>query len=279
MSRRGAGSGGGFLPWLLFLLACLRVGAGGQTGAGRQVAAPRNLMVFAAASLTEAFDALADEFEAGHAGVTVLRNYASSSTLAAQLLAGEVADVFASANSNQMAPLVEAGLTAPGGPAIFAANRLVVIVPAENPAGVGSCEDLGRLSLALVLASPGVPVREYADQMATRVAATRGEAFRERFYANLVSEEANVRQVAAKVALGEADAGIVYSTDVTRDIAQWVRRFEVPDRFNVIATYPIAALAQAPQPALAAEFVQFVLGADGRRDLARYGFGEPPQER
>jgi molybdate transport system substrate-binding protein len=242
--------------------------------------APRNLIVFAASSLTNVFDEVARSFEALHPELTVLCNYASSSTLAAQLQAGEVADLFASANTKQMAPLVDAGLTARSGPVIFAANRLVVITPADNPSGVRSFADLGKLRLALVLAAPAVPARDYADQAAARAASEPafGEAFRERFYANLVSEEPNVRQVASKVALGEADAAIVYATDVTPDIAARVRCYEIPDRLNVVAAYPIVVLANAPSADLAEAFVRFVLSAEGQKCLARHGFNEPPQK-
>jgi molybdate transport system substrate-binding protein len=239
------------------------------------------ILVFAASSLTEALDELAAEFQQRHPGIAVTGHYAGSSTLTAQLKQGESADVFASANERQMQALVDAGLVRAGDPAVFAANRLVVITPAANPAGVRSWEDLGSLELALVLAAPGVPVRDYTDELVRKAAADPGfgPGFRDRFYANLVSEEANVRLSAAKVALGEADAAVVYSTDVTPDIAGRVRRFEIPDRFNVTARYPIAVLAGSPRAAPAAAFVRFVLGADGRAVLARRGFSLPPEVR
>lgn len=242
-------------------------------------ARPRSLIVFAASSLTDAFTAVAAEFESSHPGVKVIPNFAGSSTLTAQLKSGEVADVFASANLKQMTPLVDAGLIAKEAMRVFASNRLIVITPSSNPAALRSFEDLGRLKLSLVLAAPGVPVRDYADEMAFKMASepAYGQSFRAKFYANLVSEESNVRQVAAKVALGEADAGIVYTTDVTPDIQDRVRRFEIPDRYNVIATYPVAVLAKAPQAELAAAFVALLLGTDGGKVLARYGFAAPPQ--
>jgi molybdate transport system substrate-binding protein len=269
-------------PALTLPAAILFLGLGvSAPAAPPAVPGPRDLVVFAASSLSNVFDEISRLLESHNPGLTVTCNYAGSSTLAAQLQAGEVADLFASANTKQMELLVDAGLTARGGPVTFAANRLVVITPAKNPAGVRSCEDLGKLRLALVLAAPAVPVRDYADQMAARVAAqpAYGEGFLERFYANLVSEEANVRQVASKVALGEADAAIVYATDVTPDIAGRVRSFAIPDRFNVVAAYPIAVLANAPNADLAEVFVQFLLSAEGKKCLARHGFSEPPQER
>jgi len=242
---------------------------------------PVRVLVFAASSLTDALDELAAEFQRRHPGLAVTGHYANSSILAAQLKQGESADVFASANERQMQALVEVGLVRSGDPAMFAANRLVVIAPAANPAGMRSWKDLGRLELALVLTAPGVPARDYTDELVRKVSAVPGfgPGFRDRLYANLVSEEANVRLAAAKVALGEADAAVVYSTDVTPDIAGRVRRFEIPDRFNVTARYPIAVLAGSPRAAPAAAFVRFVLGADGHAVLARRGFILPPEVR
>lgn len=232
------------------------------------------LVVFAAASLTDAFDEIAAGFEAAHPGVTVVTNYGGSSGLVTQLLEGGAADVFASANAAQMQKLVDAGLVGES-PQDFVSNRLVVIVPAANPAGITSLAGLAAPGVKLVLALPGVPVRDYTDQMVQALAAdpAYGAAYAGGFYANLVSEEENVRQVAAKVALGEADAGVVYASDVTPDIGGRVLQLPVADAWNVIANYPIARLAGAPQPALAQEFVDTVLGAEGQSILRRWGFG------
>jgi molybdate transport system substrate-binding protein len=161
---------------------------------------------------------------------------------------------------------------------VFATNQLTAIAPADNPAGVESLADLAQSGIALVLAAPGVPVREYTDQALGRLAAdpAYGADFAEGVYANLVSEEDNVRQVAAKVALGEADAGVVYTSDVTPDIAGQVIQIAIPDEYNVIATYPIAPLADASNPAGAVAFVEHVLSDEGQAILARWGFGEKP---
>jgi molybdate transport system substrate-binding protein len=268
---------------LIFLSLCIALSVFAYVHAGPVEAAETGgrpagtLIVFAVSSLADVFDELAAEFENDHPGLEVVCSYASSSTLAAQLRSGEIADVFASANTKQMTTLVDSGIIEEVNPAIFASNRLVVITPADNPAGVRSFEDIGRLKLYLVLAAPGVPARDYADEMAAKVASdpAYGDGFRGRFYDNLVSEESNVRQVAAKVALGEADAGIVYLTDVTSDILQRVRRFEIPDRYNVVAVYPIAVLKKAPRADAAAAFVEFVLSAKAKTTFARYGFGGP----
>ena len=179
------------------------------------------VIVFAAASLTDAMSEIARSFEAAHPGTTVALNFGSSSQLAAQLVEGAPADMFASANPTQMGVVVDSGRV-DGEPELFATNRLTAIVPADNPAGIESLGDLAQPGIALVLAVPGVPVRDYTDEALGRLAAdpAYGPAFADGFYANLASEEDTVRLVAAKVALGEADAGVVYTSDVTPDIAR-----------------------------------------------------------
>ena len=125
-----------------------------------------------------------------------------------------------------------------------------------------------------MLAAPDVPVRTYTDAMLEKLAADEayGETFREAVLANVVSEEDNVRQVAAKVALGEADAGIVYSSDVTPDIAEDVITFPIPDEVNTLASYPIAITDDTPNPELAQAFVDYVLSEDGQATLVKWGF-------
>ena len=240
--------------------------------AGTSDPAPVTLTVFAASSLTNAFSELAEAFEAQNEGVDVAVNFAGSSQLAAQLLAGAAADIFASANAVQMQQVVDSGRITAGSETLFLSNRLTVIVPATNPAGIGALQDLAQPDVLLILAVEGVPVRQYTDDIVAGMPAE----FRERFYANLVSEEDNVRQVAAKVVLGEADAGIVYESDVTPDIVDQVRRIPIPDQQNVRAAYPIAPLADAAELEMAQRFIRFVLSADGQRILSTWGFGPPP---
>jgi len=231
------------------------------------------LTVFAAASLTDAFEAVALSFEGANPNVDVVYNFGSSSTLATQLVEGAPADVFASANNIQMDVVREAGRI-DAAPRIFAQNRLVLIVPADNPAAVQSLQDLANPGLLLVLAAPGVPIREYTNTMLERLAAdpAYGESYREAVLANVVSEEDNVRQVAAKVALGEADAGIVYVSDVTPDIRDQVLTLDIPDELNTIATYPIAPLSDTAYPELAATYIDFLLSPDGQAILETWGF-------
>lgn len=231
------------------------------------------LTVFAASSLTDAFEAIATQFESQNAGVEVLFNFASSSDLVAQLVEGAPADVFASANNTQMNTARDAGRIA-GSPHTFVKNRLVLIVPSDNPAGIQGLSDLANEGVQLVVAAEGVPVRDYTNTMLERLAddATYGEDYRSAVLANIVSEEQNVRQVSAKVALGEADAGIVYVSDVTPDIADEVVAFGIPDYLNTIATYPIAVTNDSAQPELAQAFVDFVLSDTGQDTLVAWNF-------
>jgi molybdate transport system substrate-binding protein len=232
--------------------------------------------VFAASSLTDAFDEIAAEFEAQHSSVDVVINYASSSQLATQINEGAPADVFASASLKQMQVVQDAGNII-ASPAMFATNRLVVITPAANPA-VTSLNDLTKSGLRIVLAAPGVPIRDYTDQMLAAIAADAayGQEYADAVYANVVSEEENVRQVVAKVALGEADAAVVYASDVTPDLAEQVTQIDVPDVYNVLAEYPIAVTKDAPERAQ--QFVDFVLSEAGQSILAQWGFGSASGE-
>jgi molybdate transport system substrate-binding protein len=231
------------------------------------------LTVFAASSLTDAFNEIATAFEAANAGTDVVLNFGGSSTLATQLAEGAPADVFASANNTQMNVARDAERIA-GTPLTFVKNRLVLIVPADNPANIQSLHDLGNSGVKLVVAAPGVPVRDYTDAMLTRLAAdpNYGADFQTAVMANVVSEEDNVRQVSAKVALGEADAGVVYRSDVTPDIADQVIALPIPDAVNTLATYPIAVTNDSANPDLAQAFIDYVRSDEGQDTLVKWGF-------
>lgn len=234
-------------------------------------------MIFAAASLTDAFDEIGAAFSAQHSGVEVILNYGASSTLAAQIGEGSPADVFASANERQMGVAQAAGRVTGDAP-IFATNHLVVITPIGNPAGVQSLADLARPGVHVLLAAPGVPVRDFAEAVFDRAAADSsfGSDYKQRVLANLVSEEQNVRHVTAKIALGEADAGVVYVTDVSSSVSGRLAVVEIPPQFNITAHFPIGMISDSKQPALARGFVDFVLGPEGQRILAQWGFSPPP---
>ncbi len=231
------------------------------------------LTVFAASSLTDAFEQIAERFKADHPNTNILFNFASSSDLAAQLSEGAPTDIFASANAKQMTVAQDAKRIA-GKPVTFAKNRLVLIVPADNPAQIAALHDLSNAGIKLVIAAKDVPVRTYTDTMLDRLAADAayGEAYRTAFTTNVVSEEQNVRQVASKVALGEADAGIVYVSDVTADIQDQVKTIAIPDYLNTIATYPIATINDAAAPDLAQAFIDYVLSDAGQDILVANHF-------
>lgn len=236
--------------------------------------AQQGLTVFAAASLTEAFTALGKAFEQQHPGTTVKFNFAGSQVLATQIEQGARADVFASADQRWMTYAGDRKLLS-GAPVIFARNRLVLITPKTNPGGIARLQDLARPGLKLVLAGRQVPAGAYAREALSRLATAPGfpAHFDQLVLSNLVSEEENVRAVAAKVQLREADAGIVYQTDVTEAVRPQLRLLEIPDRFNPVAEYPIATVAGGS--ALGAEFVRLVLSGEGQAVLAARGFLPP----
>lgn len=232
------------------------------------------LVVFAAASLTEGFTELGTLFENEHPGSHIVFNFAGSQQLAQQLGAGAPADVFASANATQMDAVIQAGRIDEAAPQQFARNRLVVIVPRDSAAGIETLQALAAPGHKLILATEAVPVGQYSllflDQASQDPAF--GADFKAKVLANVVSYEENVRAVLSKVALGEADAGIVYTSDVPPDRADALRRLDIPDALNVVASYPIAPLADSAQPDLARAFVDTVLSAEGQQILERHGF-------
>jgi molybdate transport system substrate-binding protein len=224
----------------------------------------REVTVFAAASLRETFEDLAKTFESKSPGVKVRLNLAGSQELRTQIENGARADVFASADQKHMAALVKANLVAT--PRVFAHNTPVVIVPKGNPAKVGSFEELTKAT-KLVIGVPEVPIGTYTMEILDK----SGADFKKKVLANVVSRELNVRQVMAKVSLGEADAGIVYRTDAIAGKDK-VEIIEIPAKVNVIAEYPVAVLAKAPQAAAARAFVDLLLSAEGQKRLAAAGF-------
>lgn len=230
------------------------------------------LTVFAAASLTDAFNEIGAQYEAAHSGVKVAFNFAGSQQLRQQLEQGAQADVFASANHQELDAAITAGLIVSGTSQVFARNRLTVIVPKDNRAGIETLADLAKPRLKIVLASLNVPIGRYALIALDKLNQKFGATFSATVLSNVVSSEDNVKQVVAKVQLGEADAGIVYTSDVTPAAAEKVTALDIPDEFNVIATYPIASLSSAPQSDLAADFVKFVLSSSGQSILKKWGF-------
>jgi molybdate transport system substrate-binding protein len=248
----------------------------GEASAARQagtVPVRTTLQVFAAASLAEAFSEIGHRLERERPGLTVRLNLAGSQQLAAQIEQGATADVFASADERWMAYARERGLMS-GEPEIFARNRLVVIIPRTNPARIRRIQDLARGGIKLVLGADAVPVGRYARVVLRNLA--RDPAFGSDFATlalrNVVSEEENVKSVVGKVQLGEADAGLVYRSDVTGTVARYLQALEIPADANVVAAYPIAIVRDAREPALARAFVDLVLSREGQAILERRGF-------
>jgi molybdate transport system substrate-binding protein len=254
------------LVYVFVLAAC---GSPGSDGAARGT-----LTVFAAASLTEVFTQMGADFEAAHPGTSVVFNFAGSQQLAQQLAQGAPVDVFASANPRQMQVAIEAGRVAAGTQQVFANNRLVVVLPADNPGGIETLQDLAQPGLKLVLAAEDVPVGAYSRTFLERAAQDAAFAadYRAAVLDNVVSYEQTVKAVLTKVLLGEADAGLVYTSDVTPDVAAEVRQIAIPDALNTSATYPIAVVQDAAQPALAQMYIDYVLSPAGQGTLAEYGF-------
>lgn len=235
-----------------------------------------SLTVYAATSLTDAFEALEAAFVEAHPEVEISLNFANSATLAAQILAGAGADVFASANELQMEKVIADGGVDEAAVEIFAHNRLALIVPADNPAGILALEDLARERILLVLAAPGTPIRAYTDAMLKSHNSDYGEDFSARVMRSLVSEESNVRQVVARVALGEADAGVVYQSDALGDVADKLTAIDIDERHNQIASYPIAPIRGSAAVALARAFIGFARSEAAQTILAENGFCWPP---
>jgi len=234
---------------------------------------PVELTVFAAASLKDAFTEAAEVLAQRTPPISVRYSFGGSQQLVLQLEQGASADVFASADQRWMQVARDTGLIA-GDPAIFARNRLVVITPASNPGRIDRLEDLGKRGLKLVLGAEAVPVGKYSREALNRLnrAPGFGSSYSRWVLGSVVSEEENVKAVVSKVQLGEADGGIVYVSDVTPSVRKAVRTIEIPDPYNVVATYPIAVLKRSDQSAAAQQFIQFITSAEGQALLARHGF-------
>lgn len=218
----------------------------------------QTVTVFAAASLQASFDRMALRFEAVH-NPTPVFSYAGTQTLTAQLTEGAQADVFASADTAHMTTIQSAGLTA-GAPQVFAHNILEIAVAPGNPKGIHALSDLSRPGLVVVLADPSVPAGKYAQQALAKAHVTVRPS----------SLEPQVTGVVSKIALGEADAGIVYETDV--QASSKVTGVAIPIDQNVIADYAIAALKNALNPSGASAFIAFVMSDEGRSILKDAGF-------
>ena len=247
-------------------------GTGSPTSSPTSAPLSGSLTVFAAAPLTDASTESGNRLTAENPGLRISCNFAGSQALVTQLQQGARADVFASADLKQMTAAQGANLI-DGNPIVFTHNRLTIIVPASNPGGINAPIDLAKPGLKIVIANKDVPVGRYTRQSLDLMSADPafGADFRARVEANVVSEENNVKQVVTKVQLGEADAGIVYASDVTAAVQGDVATIGIPDSMNVIAEYPIARVAGG-NAALGQAFIDAVLSAAGQQTLQAHGF-------
>ncbi|MBE7534261.1 MAG: molybdate ABC transporter substrate-binding protein [Anaerolineales bacterium] len=234
---------------------------------------PVTLNVFAAASLTDAFTEIGNNFQTANPNVTVIFNFGGSQTLRTQIEEGAPADVFASANAKEMDALVAGSFVMAEASQVFLSNRLVVILPVDNPAGIDSLEDLAASGIKIVLAAEEVPVGRYSREALDKMNGTFGSDFKDKVLANVVSNEDNVKQVVAKIQLGEADAGIVYTSDAVA--APELKTIEIPNEMNIIAKYPIAPLVESANAELAQAFIAYVLSDEGQAILQKWGFASP----
>ncbi len=269
------------LPTVAATAAATTVPTVPTTAAAAMVAAPAGtvtgggsgtLTVFAAASLTESFAQVKTNFERANPGVRVEYSFAGSQALVAQLTQGARADVFASADQPSMDNAVKADVVT-GTPSTFVRNKLVLILPKDNRAGIRTVQDLAKPGVKFVTAQETVPVGRYTLQALDNYGKLPeyGADFRARVQRNIVSQEDNVKAIVQKVQLGEADAGVVYATDVqaARDRLTVI---EIADAQNIIATYPVAVIKDARQAALAQRFVDYLLANEGQTLLGTYGF-------
>ncbi len=234
-----------------------------------------DLSVFAAASLNEAFQEIAKIFNKSNPSVAVEFSFAGSQQLVQQISEGAHADVFASADTKQMGIAVQSGLVDSGSVRTFAHNRLVIIVP-KRESRIHSVRDLGMAGTTIILADKAVPVGRYSLQALDRISedSTFGNNFKEGVLRNVVSYEENVRAVLAKIILAEADAGIVYATDLTGDRDRKLKTIDIPDTWNSLATYPIATVRSSRHHEAAERFMECVLSKAGQAVLRRLGFIE-----
>lgn len=219
--------------------------------------------VYAAASLKQAFTALADRYEKDNPGADVQFNFAGSSSLVEQLTQGAKADVFASADANNMTKAAKAGLLA-GTPVNFAANTLVIVTPPGNPKHVGNFGDLARPGLNVVVCARQVPCGT-ATRKAEKIVGVELKP---------VSEETSVTDVLNKVTSGQADAGLVYQTDA-KSAGDNVATVEFPQAASAVNIYPIGVLKSAADASAAQRFVDLVTSDTGRQTLAQFGFAQP----
>lgn len=234
---------------------------------------PKEITVFTAASLTGAFSEIGGIYE-NETNIHAVFNFDGSQALRTQIENGAYADVFASANKKQMNALRNGGLMNNSSIMIFAKNKISLIVPKDNPAKIESISDLAKPGIKIVMGTKDVPVGDYALQIIDKLGndSSYGQDYKTKVLSNVISQETTVNYVVTKVALGEADVGFAYVSDVTEDLASKVDKIEIPDEYNIIAEYPMGLLQESKYPTEGMEFMNLVMSDEGRAVLEKYGF-------
>jgi molybdate transport system substrate-binding protein len=234
---------------------------------------PKELTVFTAASLTGAFGEIGQMYK-NETNISVAFNFDGSQALRTQMENGAYADVFVSANQKQMKATEKDGLMNNSSVVIFTKNKLSLIVPKGNPAKITNLSDLAKPGLKIVMGTKDVPVGDYALQIISKLGndSAYGPDYKTEVLANVISQETNVNYVVTKVALGEADVGFAYVSDITKNLTSKVDKIDIPDEYNVIAQYPMGVLLESKYPLQSQEFISLVMSDKGKAVLERYGF-------
>jgi molybdate transport system substrate-binding protein len=253
----------------------------GCTTTGETPGETTTLTVFTAASLTGAFTDIGKAFEAENEGVKVDFVFDGSQALRTQIEHGAAVDIFVSANMKHMNALQDGGFMDDDTVTPFLENSLALVTPADNPAGITGLADLANPGVKLVIGTKDVPFGDYTRQMLDNMAADPeyGEDYRDAVMENVISEETAVTSVMPKLMLGEADASIVYVSDISKDDRDKLKRFDIPSEYiTERPIYPLGILAESPHKAEAESFIAFVRGPDGSATLTDYGFDPIPAE-
>ena len=253
----------------MLLASCGSSSSSSTTPTSTPTPAPVTLNVFGAASLTAAFGEIKTKYEAANPNVTVTYTFAGSNTLATQITNGAPADVFASADTKNMGKVSSLVNT----PQTFAKNKVVIIIPANNPGNIKTLHDLANKGVKIAVAGPSVPVGNYTLEVLSKMGQSSeyGPAYESAVKANFVTQETSVSGVVQKVELGEVDAGYVYVSDAY-SAGSKVSSIDIPDQFNILADYPIATVKDSKNLSTAESYVQYVLSPDGQAILAKYHF-------
>ena len=233
----------------------------------------KELTVFTAASLTGAFTEIGQMYK-NETNISVVFNFDGSQVLRTQIDNGAYADIFVSANAKQMNLMKNEGFMNNSSITVFTKTKPVIIVPEDNPAKIQNISDLAKPGIKIVIGTKDVPIGDYTLQILAKLAndSAYGPGFRKLVMANVVSNETNVNYITSKVALGEADAGFAYKSDITKDLSSKTTKIEIPDKYNVIATYPMGILKQSKYTPQAQKFINLVESDKGTAVLEKYGF-------